>query len=167
MESTQFSKQIGCGVCEEGFMDTSKGVACTRPGRDLNSPLNAAVATGRTPAIAPASTAHCLTPKPVLSEAGPEPARRLPRRSRAGVRGPVPTRPPQSTQRSTRGEAGRRTRVGLGAAVRAGASVQHTQSRRAGPDFIHLPPSPQDSSSASQEKNSDTHGAGSRAPRSG
>lgn len=167
MESTQFSKQIGCGVCEEGFMDTSKGVACTRPGRDLNSPLNAAVATGRTPAIAPASTAHCLTPKPVLSEAGPEPAGRLPRRSRAGVRGPVPTRPPQSTRRSTRGEAGRRTRVGLGAAVRAGASVQHTQSRRAGPDFIHLPPSPQDSSSASQEKNSDTHGAGSRAPRSG
>lgn len=167
MESTQFSKQIGCRVCEEGFMDTSKGVACTRPGRDLNSPLNAAVATGRTPAIAPASTAHCLTPKPVLSEAGPEAARRLPRRSRAGVRGPVPTCPPQSTRRSTRGEAGRRTRVGLGAAVRAGASVQHTQSRRAGPDFIHLPPSPQDSSSASQEKNSDTHGAGSRAPRSG
>lgn len=166
MESTQFSKQIGCRVCEEGFMDTSKGVACTRPGRDLNSPLNAAVATGRTPAIAPASTAHCLTPKPVLSEAGPEAARRLPRRSRAGVRGPVPTRPPQSTRRSTRGEAGRRTRVGLGAAVRAGASVQHTQSRRAGPDFIHFPPSPQDSS-ASQEKNSDTHGAGSRAPRSG
>lgn len=167
MESTQFSKQIGCGVCEEGFMDTSKGVACTRPGRDLNSPLNAAVATGRTPAIAPASTAHCLTPKPVLSQAGPEAARRLPRRSRAGVRGPVPTRPPQSTRRSARGKAGRRTRVGLGAAVRAGASVQHTQSRRAGPDFIHLPPSPQDSSSASQEKNSDTHGAGSRAPRSG
>lgn len=167
MESTQFSKQIGCGVCEEAFMDTSKGVACTRPGRDLNSPLNAAVATGRTPAITPASTAHCLTPKPVLSEAGPEPARRLPRRSRAGVRGPVPTRPPQSTRRSTRGEAGRRTRVGLGAAVRVGASVQHTQSRHAGPDFIHLPPSPQDSSSASQEKNSDTHGAGSRAPRSG
>lgn len=58
-------------------MNTAKVFARTVPGQDLNPRMLPCPLVG--PLLsAPASASHCLMPKSVLSETGPEPAHSLP-----------------------------------------------------------------------------------------